>query len=103
LTCAAESSVYLPCVPLSFRVLVPGRSGPGEVGDLMSEAAAPESVTIPAVPEQVRVARAFVAGVLGRSHPHAGVALLLASELANRVRAAGLGRPFVQLRRGNVT
>jgi anti-sigma regulatory factor (Ser/Thr protein kinase) len=60
----------------------------------MSEAAVPESVTIPAVPEQVRVARAFVAGVLGESHPHAGVALLLASELVtNSVRHSGSAVP----------
>jgi hypothetical protein len=33
----------------------------------MSAAAVPESVTIPAVPEQVRAARAIVAGMLGES------------------------------------
>jgi anti-sigma regulatory factor (Ser/Thr protein kinase) len=60
----------------------------------MSEVAVPQSVTIPAVPEQVRVARAFVAGVLGESHPHADVALLLASELVtNSVRHSGSAVP----------
>jgi hypothetical protein len=41
-------------------------------------------VTIAAVPEQVGLARAFVAGVLGESYPHADVAVLLASELSDR-------------------
>jgi anti-sigma regulatory factor (Ser/Thr protein kinase) len=60
----------------------------------MSEAKVPESVTIPALPEQVRVARAFVAAVLGRSHPHADLALLLASELVtNSVRHSGSAAP----------
>ncbi len=78
---------------MSFPVLVrAGRAG--EVSGLMSEAAVPESVTIPAVPEQVRVARAFVARVLGESHPHADVALLLASELViNSVRHSGSAVP----------
>jgi anti-sigma regulatory factor (Ser/Thr protein kinase) len=48
----------------------------------MSEAGGPLSVTIAAVPGQVRVARVFVAQVLGESQPDAGVAVLLASELA---------------------
>lgn len=60
----------------------------------MTEAAVPQSVTIPAVPEQVRVARAFVARVLGECHPHADVALLLASELVtNSVRHSGSAVP----------
>jgi hypothetical protein len=68
----------------------------GQVSGLMSEAAVPESVTIPAVPEQVRVARAFVAGMLGESHPHADVALLPASELVtNSVRHSGSAVPGV--------
>jgi anti-sigma regulatory factor (Ser/Thr protein kinase) len=47
-------------------------------------------VTIPAVPEQVRAARAFVAGVLGESCAQADVVLLLASELvANSVEHSG--------------
>jgi anti-sigma regulatory factor (Ser/Thr protein kinase) len=54
----------------------------------------PQSVTIPAVPGQVRAARAFVAGVLGASHPHADAALLLASELVtNSVRHSGSAVP----------
>ncbi len=60
----------------------------------MSEAAIPETVTIAAVPERVRLARAFVAGVLGGSHPHADVAVLLASELVtNGVRHSGSAAP----------
>jgi anti-sigma regulatory factor (Ser/Thr protein kinase) len=47
----------------------------------MSQAADPQSVTIPAVPEQVRAARAFVSGVPGESCADAEVVLLLASEL----------------------
>jgi anti-sigma regulatory factor (Ser/Thr protein kinase) len=51
-------------------------------------------VTIAAVPEQVRVARGFVAGVLGPSHGHADVAMLLASELVtNSVRHSGSAVP----------
>ena len=66
--------------PLRFPGAVrPGRAG--EAGGLMSEAVVPLSVTIAAVPGQVRLARAFVARVLGESHPHADVAVLLASEL----------------------
>ena len=34
---------------------------------------------MPALPEQVRVARAFVAAVLGPGHPQADTAILLAS------------------------
>ena len=60
----------------------------------MCEAAVPQSVTIPAVPEQVRVARVFVAGVIGKSRRHADVALLLASELvADSVRHSGSAVP----------
>ncbi|HEX9542634.1 MAG TPA: hypothetical protein VGA04_31310 [Streptosporangiaceae bacterium] len=54
----------------------------------MSEAAVPASMTIPAVPEQVRVARAFVAAVLGESHPHADVVLLLARDSGDQQRPA---------------
>lgn len=47
-------------------------------------------MTILALPEQVRVARAFVAGMLGPSHGYADVATLLASELVtNSVRHGG--------------
>lgn len=49
-----------------------------------------DSVAIEALPEQVGVARAFVAGVLGAGHPCLDVAVLLASELvANSVRHGG--------------
>jgi anti-sigma regulatory factor (Ser/Thr protein kinase) len=57
-------------------------------------AAVPESVTIPAVPEQVREVRAFVARVLGEFHVHADLALLLSSELVtNSVRHSGSAIP----------
>jgi hypothetical protein len=57
-------------------------------------AAVPESVTIPAVPEQIRKARAFVARVLGESHAHTDLALLLSSELVtNSVRHSGSAVP----------
>ncbi|HET9082559.1 MAG TPA: ATP-binding protein [Trebonia sp.] len=56
----------------------------------MSAAEFRQSVTIPAVPEQVREARVFVARVLGESHAHVDLALLLASELVtNSVRHRG--------------
>jgi anti-sigma regulatory factor (Ser/Thr protein kinase) len=60
----------------------------------MSAAQFRRSVTIPAVPEQVREARAFVARVLGESHVHADLALLLSSELVtNSVRHSGSAVP----------
>ena len=60
----------------------------------MSGADVRESVTIAALPEQVRVARGFVAGVLGPSYGHADVAVLLASELVtNSVRHGGSAVP----------
>jgi anti-sigma regulatory factor (Ser/Thr protein kinase) len=60
----------------------------------MSEAGVPERVTVPALPEQVRVARAFAAEVLGRSHPDADVTLLLVSELVtNSVLHSGSAVP----------
>lgn len=60
----------------------------------MSAAAVFQSVTVPAVPEQARVARAFVTGVLGKSHVRVDLALLLASELvANSVRHSGSAVP----------
>lgn len=46
----------------------------------MSEAAVAESVTIAAVSERVGLARVFVAGVLGESHPCSDPAVLLASK-----------------------
>lgn len=56
----------------------------------MFRAADPQSMTIPAVPEQVRAARAFVAGALGESCADAEVVLLLASELVtNSVEHSG--------------
>lgn len=56
----------------------------------MSEMAVPRRVTIAAVPGQVGLARAFVAGALGQAHPAADVAVLLASELVtNSVRHSG--------------
>ena len=61
---------------------------------LMCAAEFRQSVTIPAVPEQVRAARAFVAGVLGESHAHVYLALLLASELVtNSVWHSGSAVP----------
>ena len=60
----------------------------------MSGTGVRESVTILALPEQVRVARAFVAGMLGPSHGYADVATLLASELVtNSVRHSGSAVP----------
>lgn len=60
----------------------------------MSEAVVPRRVTIAAVPGQVGRARAFVAGVLGESHPVVDVAVLLASELVtNSVRHSGSAVP----------
>jgi len=60
----------------------------------MPEAVVPRSVTIGAVPGQVRVARAFVAGVPGECHPDAEVAVLLASELVTKsVRHSGSAVP----------
>ena len=53
-------------------------------------ATGPGSVTIPAVPEGVREARAFVVRVLGESYAHLDLALLLVSELVtNSVRHGG--------------
>jgi len=80
--------VHPPC---ARRRPVPDRpGGRPEGGAIMSQAAVPQSVTIPAVPKQVRAARAFVAGALGKSHAHAEVALLLASELVtNSVAHSG--------------
>ena len=60
----------------------------------MSEAADAESVTIAAVPEQVSLACAFVAAVLGESHACKDLAVLLASELVtNSVRHSGAAVP----------
>jgi len=60
----------------------------------MFEAAVPERVTIAAVPERVWLARAFVAAVLGGSHPCNDLAVLLASGLVtNSVRHSGSAVP----------
>jgi anti-sigma regulatory factor (Ser/Thr protein kinase) len=60
----------------------------------MSAAEFRHSVTIPAVPEQVRAVRDFVARVLGESHAQVDVVLLLASELVtNSVRHSGSAVP----------
>jgi anti-sigma regulatory factor (Ser/Thr protein kinase) len=60
----------------------------------MSAAESRQSVTIPSVPEQVRAARDFVARILGKSHAHVDLALLLASELVtNSVRHDGSAVP----------
>lgn len=56
----------------------------------MSQSAVSQSVTIPAIPEQARTVREFVAGALGKSCAHTEVALLLASELvANSLEHSG--------------
>ena len=61
---------------------------------LMSAAEFRQSVTIPAVPEQVRAARVFVARVLGESRIDSDVVLLLASELVtNSVLHSGSAVP----------
>jgi anti-sigma regulatory factor (Ser/Thr protein kinase) len=53
-----------------------------------------ETVTFAGRPDQVREARAFVARMLGPSHPHEAVAVLLASELvSNSVRHSGSAVP----------
>jgi anti-sigma regulatory factor (Ser/Thr protein kinase) len=56
----------------------------------MSAAEFRHSVTIPAVPEQVRAVRDFVARTLGKSRVDPDLTLLLASELVtNSVRHSG--------------
>jgi anti-sigma regulatory factor (Ser/Thr protein kinase) len=61
---------------------------------LMSAAEFRQSVTIPAVPEQVRAVRVFVARVLGESRVDSDVVLLLASELVtNSVLHSGSAVP----------
>jgi hypothetical protein len=49
----------------------------------MAGVAVRESATFAGRPDQVREARAFVARLLGPSHPRGDVAILLASELAD--------------------
>ena len=61
---------------------------------LMSAAEFRQSMTIPAVPEQVRAARVFVARALGKSRMDSDLVLLLASELVtNSVRHSGSAVP----------
>ncbi len=79
MTSGAESGVHASCARCCSRC--PSGRRAGEAGDLMSEAADAESVTIAAVPEQVRLARAFVTAMLGESYPCKDLAVLLASEL----------------------
>jgi hypothetical protein len=56
----------------------------------VSGVAVRESLTVPALPAQVRAARAFVQEALGPGHPCAGDAVLLVSELVtNSVRHSG--------------
>jgi anti-sigma regulatory factor (Ser/Thr protein kinase) len=60
----------------------------------MAGAAVRESVTFAGRPDQVREARAFVARLLGSSHPCGDVAVLLASEMVtNSVRHSGSAGP----------
>jgi len=60
----------------------------------MAGAAVGESVRFAGRPDQVREARAFVARLLGPSHPCGAVAVLLASELVtNSVRHSGSAVP----------
>ena len=65
LTPGIEAGVDVPASAGSRCFAGPG--GPGG-GELVSGAGVRESVTIVALAEQVRVARGFVAGVLGPSH-----------------------------------
>jgi hypothetical protein len=61
---------------------------------LVSAAKFRHSVTIPAVPEQVRAAGDFVARALGKSRVDSDPALSLASELVtNSVRHSGSAAP----------
>jgi anti-sigma regulatory factor (Ser/Thr protein kinase) len=60
----------------------------------MAGLAVRESVTFAGRPDQVREARAFVARLLGPSHPRGDVVILLASELVtNSVRHGGAAVP----------
>lgn len=60
----------------------------------MSGVAVRESLTVPALPAQVRAARAFVREALGAGHPCAGDAVLLVSELVtNSVRHSSSAVP----------
>ena len=60
----------------------------------MAGAAVRESLTVAGQADRVRVARAFVGGVLGPGHACADMAVLLASELfGNSVRHSASGLP----------
>ena len=60
----------------------------------MTGLAVRESVTLAGQAERARVARAFVAGVLGPGHPCGDDAELLVSELfGNSIRHSGSGGP----------
>ena len=92
LTRRAEWGVYPSC---ARRCPGPSGAEAGREGSVsLMPAAVPASVTIPAVPEQVRESRAFVARVLGESHTQLDLALLLASKLVtNSVRHSGSAVP----------
>lgn len=69
-----------PVRPVATRVFLPGSGGRGRTGALMA-AAVRESVTVAGRAERARVARTFVAGVLGPGHPCGDDAALLVAEL----------------------
>ena len=72
----------------------PRADGRGRSGARMTGAAVRESATFAGRPDQVREARAFVARLLGPSHPCGDVAVLLASQLmTNSVRHGGSAVP----------
>ena len=79
--------------PSGGPVVSRGAAG-GKGGARMAGAAVRESVTFAGRPDQVREARAFVARLLGPSHPCGDVAVLLASQLmTNSVRHGGSAVP----------
>jgi anti-sigma regulatory factor (Ser/Thr protein kinase) len=93
LTVAAESGV--DCAGRRPRPVKPAAGArPGRAGALMAGVVARESVTVAGLAERARVARVFVAGVLGPGHPCGDDAVLLVSELfSNSVRHGGPGDP----------
>ena len=71
-----------------------GRGGRGRASAVMVAVAVRESVTLAGRAERARVARTFVAEVLGPGHPCGDVAVLLVSEIfSNSVRHSGSGAP----------
>jgi anti-sigma regulatory factor (Ser/Thr protein kinase) len=93
LTRRAELRVHPSCVRRCSRPVL-AEAGQGGSVSLMSAAEFRQSVTIPAVPEQVRAVRVFVARVLGESRVDSDVVLLLASELVtNSVLHSGSAVP----------